>query len=45
MKINGYEARFTDNEFTDPMFELVSLKQAKFVKEYYKEFEALFNLL
>ena len=38
-------ARFNDNEFTDPMSELVSLRQTNSVEEYYEEFEALLNLL
>ena len=38
-------ARFHDTEFSDPMFELVSLKQSNSVEEYYEEFEALLNLL
>ena len=37
--------RFNDNEFTDPMSELVSLRQTNSVEEYYEEFEALLNLL
>ena len=38
-------ARFSEGEFIDPMSELVSLKQANTVEEYYEEFEALLNLL
>ena len=38
-------ARFHDTEFSDPLFELVSLKQINSVEEYYEEFEALLNLL
>ena len=38
-------ARFHDTEFTDPMSELVSLKQTNSVEDYYEEFEALLNLL
>ena len=38
-------ARFANNEYADPMLELVSLKQTTYVEEYYEEFEALLNLL
>ena len=38
-------ARFANNEYADPMSELVSLKQTTSVEEYYEEFEALLNLL
>ena len=38
-------ARFSENEYSDPMAELVSLKQLNFVEEYYEKFEALLNLL
>ena len=38
-------ARFHDTEFTNPMSELVSLKQATSIEEYYKKVEALLNLL
>ena len=34
-----------DNEFVNPMANLVSLKQITTVEEFYKEFEALINLL
>ena len=37
--------RFSDNEFTDPMLEIVSLKQTASVEEFYEEFESLLNLL
>ena len=37
--------RFSENEFVDPMFELVSLKQLTSIEAYYEEFEALLNLL
>ena len=37
--------RFSENEFTDPMLELVSLKHTNTVKEFYEEFESLLNLL
>ena len=37
--------RFSDNEFTDPMLEIVSLKQTTSVEEFYDEFESLLNLL
>ena len=36
---------FNNNEFTDPMLELVRLKQTHTVEEYYDEFESLVNLL
>ena len=38
-------ARFHDNEFADPMSDLVSLKQTATVEEFYEQFEALLNLL
>ena len=31
-------ARFSDNAFADPMYELVSLKQTALIEEYYEEF-------
>ena len=37
--------RFSENEFTDPMLEIVSLKQNSSVEEFYEEFECLLNLL
>ena len=37
--------RFDNNEFIDPMLELVGLKQTHTVEEYYDEFESLLNLL
>ena len=37
--------RFSDNEFTDLMLEIVSLKQTASVEDFYKEFESLLNLL
>ena len=36
--------RFGSNEYTDPMLELVGLKQTQTVGEYYDEFESLLNL-
>ena len=36
---------FSENEFTNPMLEIVSLEQIAFVEDYYKEFESLLNLL
>ena len=38
-------ARFADDEYADPMSELVSLKQTTSVEDYYDEFESLLNLL
>ena len=38
-------SRFSDNEYSDPMLELVSLRQTKTVEEFYEEFESLLNLL
>ena len=38
-------ARFADDEYADPMSELVSLKQTTSVEKYYDEFESLLNLL
>ena len=37
--------RFCENEFTNPMLEIVSLKQTASVEDYYEEFESLLNLL
>ena len=37
--------RFSDNEFTNPMLEIVSLKQTASVEDFYEEFECLLNLL
>ena len=37
--------RFSDNEFTDPMLEIVSLKQTASVEEFYEELESILNLL
>ena len=37
--------RFHNDEFADPMADLVSLKQSSTVEEFYEEFEALLNLL
>ena len=37
--------RFSDNEFTDPMLEIVSLRQTSSMDEFYEEFEHFFNLL
>ena len=36
---------FFENEFTNPMLEIVSLEQIAFVEDYYKKFESLLNLL
>ena len=38
-------SRFHANEYTDPMSNLVNLKQTSTVEEFYEEFEALLNLL
>ena len=43
--VKDMRARFSDNEFADPMSELVSLKQLSSIEEYYEEFKALLNLL
>ena len=37
--------RFNNNDYIDPMLELVGLKQNGSVDEYYDEFESLLNLL
>ena len=37
--------KFSENEFFDPMIELVSFKQTKTIEEFYEEFESLLNLL
>ena len=37
--------KFCENEFTDPMLEIVSLKQTQTVDDFYDEFESLLNLL
>ena len=37
--------QFNNNDYIDPMLELVGLKQNSFVDEYYDEFESLLNLL
>ena len=37
--------RFSKNEFTNPMLEIISLKQTASVEDYYEEFESLLNLL
>ena len=37
--------RFDNSEFTNPMLDLVTLKQTHTVDEYYDEFESLLNLL
>ena len=37
--------RFGENEYTDPMLDMVSLKQTSSVEEFYKEFKSLLNLL
>ena len=37
--------RFSDNEFTNLMLKIVSLKQTAFVEDFYEEFECLLNLL
>ena len=36
---------FSENEFIDPMLEIVSLRQTLTVEDYYKKFESLLNLL
>lgn len=43
--VSEMKARFHDDEFGDPMADLVSLKQTSTVEEFYDEFEALLNLL
>ena len=43
--VTELKARFHDDEFGDPMADLVSLKQTSTVEEFYDEFEALLNLL
>ena len=43
--INEMRSRFSDNEYSDPMLELVSLRHTRTVEEFYKEFESLLNLL
>ena len=37
--------RFNENEYSNPMLGLVSLKQISTVEEFYEEFESLLNLL
>ena len=37
--------RYGENEYTDPMLDMVSLKQTSSVEEFYEEFESLLNLL
>ena len=37
--------RFSKNEFTNPMLEIISLKQTASVEDYYEKFESLLNLL
>ena len=39
------KSRFSENEFTNPMFKIVSLKQTNTVEEYYDEFKSLLNLI
>ena len=39
------KGRFYDYEYSDPMAELVSLKQTNTVEDFYEEFETLLNLL
>ena len=43
--LQDMRSRFSSNEFTDPMLELVGLKQTHTVEQYYDEFESLLNLL
>ena len=43
--ITEMRSRFSDNELSDPMLELVSLKHSGVVEEFYEEFESLLNLL
>ena len=38
-------SRFSENEFSDPMLALVSLKHTHTVEDFYKEFEGLLNFL
>ena len=39
------QSRFHDSDYSDPMADLVSLKQTATVEEYFEDFEALLNLL
>ena len=43
--ITEMRIRFSENEFSNPMLELVSLKQSSTVEEFYEDFESLLNLL
>ena len=43
--ITEMRSRFSDNELSDPMLELVSLKHTGVVEDFYEEFESLLNLL
>ena len=43
--VKEMKARFHNDEYKDPIAELVSLKQTSTVKEFYEEFESLLNLL
>ena len=38
-------SRFSENEFSNPMLELVSLKHIYTIEEFYEEFESFLNLL
>ena len=37
--VAGMRARFYNNEFADPMADLVSVKQTSIMEEFYKKFE------
>ena len=41
--IDDMRIRFGDNEYFDPMLDMVSLKQTAFVEEFYEEFKSLLN--
>ena len=43
--ISEMRSRFSENEFSDPMLELVNLKHTGTVEEFYDEFESLLNIL
>ena len=43
--VDEMQIRFSESEYSDHMFELVSLKHVTTVDEYYEEFESMLNLL
>ena len=43
--VDEMRGRFSENEYSDPMLEIVSLKHISSVEEFYEEFEGLLNLL